>query len=669
MNASWNIPRNCLAWILISQVALIIPHFQRLPVWVLVVCGCCAIWRIMVFQGRWSFPVKIVKVLFSIFCFLGIFQSYGTLIGMEPTVALLFTGFSLKLLEVVTKRDVYVIIFLGYFVAITEFLFSQNFLIVVFVFITVLIITTALVALHQQGYQRFDLISLRKTLVLFMQAAPLMVVLFIIFPRFEPLWKVPMPSHQAKSGISETLSPGDISNLSQSSELAFRAYFTGEVPSREKLYWRGLVMSEFDGRTWRQGKLRKDFFSKLESQQHLQSFQAPILYSVTQEPSYQPWLFTLALAHSSDKNILAVNDYRLIRDGDIHTRIKYDVTSDLSVKMELKLSDKVRRTETLLPFRGNALSKNYARQMRNQYQSDKEFVDAVLINYFLEKFTYTLKPPLLGEDSIDDFLFNTQKGFCGHFASSFVFLMRSVDIPARVVSGYHGGELNPITGTILVHQFDAHAWAEVWLENKGWVRFDPTAMVSPDRIEYGLENALREEGSFLSDSPLSPLRYRDVVWINKLRLQLDAYSYYWSTWVLQYKGKRQLDLMTRLLGEISPFRVAAFMLGVGGLILFLVAFDVMKGRGKPKPPLEVQLYLKLCHRLHRAGFERLKHEGPIVFAQRITTTAQPWAPHVLAATRAFVTLSYEPISNEQKPAIIKHMKREVLKASYQLRLS
>jgi len=668
MHSVWFIPRNCLAWILIAQAALIAPHVERLPLWVLVVYGLCALWRIMVFQGRWSLPPKIVKAMLSIACFVGIYQSYGSLIGMEPTVALLFSGFSLKLLELVSRRDVYVLIFLAYFVALTEFLFNQDFAMVVLVFVTVMLVTTALIALHQKDYQRFDWISLRKTAVLFAQAVPLMVVLFIIFPRFEPLWQVPMPSHQATSGIGESLSPGDISDLAQSGELAFRVQFEGTPPPRTKLYWRGLVLSEFDGRTWRQGKLRKDFLSPQARREIQRSLQDPLRYTLVQEPSHQPWLFTLALAHSDDRHTLAVDDYRLVRDGDIHSRIKVDVVSDLTATIELTLSAKTHRRETILPFGGNPQARAYADNLYRQSSDDQAFIDAVMMAYYQQEFFYTLKPPLLGEHSIDDFLFNTRRGFCGHYASSFVFLMRAVGIPARVVTGYQGGEINPINGTVLVHQFDAHAWAEVWLADSGWVRFDPTGMVSPWRIEQGLERALGEDGSFLETSPLSPLRFRNIAWLNNIRLQLDAYSYYWSTWVLQYKGQRQLDVMTGLLGEITALRVSLLIVGMGALVMTLVAVLVLAGRGQPRSSAEVHLYLRLCRRLAAAGYGRRQQEGALTFARRISADGAAWAPALLAASEAINRLSYEAVSAQQRTVLLKQMRRDVLKVTVQLRL-
>jgi hypothetical protein len=290
------------------------------------------------------------------------------------------------------------------------------------------------------------------------------------------------------------------------------------------------------------------------------------------------------------------------------------------------------------------------------------------IRHFTEdKYYYTLKPPLLGEHSVDEFLFASKRGFCSHYASSFVFLMRSVGIPARVVVGYQGGEINPITGTVLVHQFDAHSWAEVWLAGGGWRRVDPTAAVAPNRIEFGLETAMLAEGSFLSDAPLSPMRYRNVQWLNKLRLQVDAFNFYWSSWVLQYKDERQSKVLQSLLGEVTPWRLAAFMLSVGGGLLLIVAFSLLRGRIKPALAAEVKAYFRLCKRLEKAGYHRLTHEGPIDFARRVAEQHPPWKQPLLAATRAFVSLSYEPLSSTQQQLLLGQLRREVALLSAQLR--
>jgi transglutaminase-like putative cysteine protease len=669
MSIIWQIPRNCLGWILVSQFALILPHIERLPWWVTAAYAVCALWRVMVYQGRWSLPPKFLKLILAVLCFFGIYQSYGTMVGLEPTVALLFSGFCLKLLEMVDKRDVYVIIFLAYFVALTEFLFSQDFLVSVFIFLSILLISTALVALHQHSYDKLNLFSLKKAAVMFSQALPLMAVLFIIFPRFDPLWKVPLPSHQAKTGLSESMAPGDISNLSQSGELAFRVVFDDDIPARKDMYWRGLVLSEFDGRSWTQAKLQKDFLTELQTKSLLATMTNPVRYTVYQEATHQPWLFSLALAYASDKEIKTVTDFRLIRTEDIHSRIKYQVSSDQDAVYGQTLSRQERTLEVLLPRNGNLKSREFAAATYLESTGDRDYIDKILTKFNRENYVYTLKPPLLGEDTIDGFLFDTRRGFCSHYASTFVFLMRAVGIPARVIAGYQGGEVNPISDTVLVHQFDAHGWAEVWLEGEGWVRFDPTAAVAPNRIEYGLEDAMEEEGSFLADTPLSPMRYRNIAWLNSARLQMDAFSYYWSSWVLQYKGDRQLRVLQSLLGEVTPWRIATLLLTVSSIVLLVVFGNLLKGRGRPKPATYVKWYLRLCKQLESAGYTRNTNEGAIDFARRIAGENPPWKPTLLSVTRNFVRLSYEQVPRQEQAILVKQLRRDVLKMIYQLRVN
>lgn len=668
MSISWKIPRNCLAWLLVAQVFLVLPHIKRLPLWVLATCFICACWRVLVFQGRWSFPHRWLKVVLAVACFTGIFNSYGTVIGLESMVALLITGFSLKLLEVADKRDVYVIIFLGYFVALTEFLFSQDFMITCLVFVSVVLISTSLVALHQQRYDQLNLTSLRTSGILFLQAIPLMVVLFIVFPRIGPLWSVPQPASQATTGISDTMSPGDISKLTQSGELVFRASFDGDVPKVEQLYWRGLVLSEFDGRSWHQGERYNASSTNGGVDNVPRRVDSPVRYSITQEATHQPWLFTLALAISQTQGIVMTPDFRLARTKPIRSRILYDVISDTGAVLELDLTEQAHRYESYLPPGNNPESRHFARKLYRLSRNDQEYVQKVL-EYFREQpFSYTLKPPLLGENTVDEFLFSTRRGFCSHYASSFVFLMRSVGIASRIVAGYQGGEINPISGAVLVHQFDAHAWAEVWHEGEGWIRVDPTAVVSPARIEWGLQNALAGERSFLSEQLLSPVRYRHVNWINQFRLRVDALSYYWQTAVLQYRGDRQIRLIERLIGEVSAWRVAGFILGVGLLVFSVVAVVLFRGRVQRSQPPWVKAYLRLCARLERAGFARASQEGAIDYARRMAEQDQVFAKHLMLATRAFVSLCYEPVDSEQKKTLLKQLRKESLKVSYLLRV-
>ena len=250
MNIQQRVPRNALVWIIISLFALVAPHAGRLPVWVLAVYVIAVVWRLQVHRGMWSFPGRWVKVAMTVSSFVGIYFSYGTLVGLEPTVALLLTAFALKFIEISQRKDAYVLLFLGYFICITEFLFSQDLLITLYSILTVLLVTTALVALHQPGQNRFNRGTIKLAGVMLLQAMPLMIVLFFVFPRFGPLWTVPLKTHAAKTGMSDFMKPGDVASLSQSADVAFRVKFDGEIPPKSALYWRGLVFSRLEQDVW-----------------------------------------------------------------------------------------------------------------------------------------------------------------------------------------------------------------------------------------------------------------------------------------------------------------------------------------------------------------------------------------------------------------------------------
>ena len=250
MNILQQVPRNALVWIIICLFALVAPHAARLPVWVLAVYVVAVVWRMQVHRGRWSFPGRWVKVALIVSSFIGIYASYGSLIGLEPTVALLLTAFALKFIELSQRKDAYVLLFLGYFICITAFLFSQDLLITFYLLVTVVLVTTALVALHQPGEHQFKRGTIRVASIMLLQAMPLMVVLFFVFPRFGPLWTVPIMSHTAKTGMSDFMKPGDVASLSQSADVAFRVKFEGEIPAKSALYWRGLVFSRLEQGVW-----------------------------------------------------------------------------------------------------------------------------------------------------------------------------------------------------------------------------------------------------------------------------------------------------------------------------------------------------------------------------------------------------------------------------------
>jgi transglutaminase-like putative cysteine protease len=531
-------------------------------------------------------------------------------------------------------------LFLGYFVCITEFLFSQDLLITLFSIVNVTLVTTALVALHQPGQHQFNRSSIRLASVMLLQAAPLMVVLFFLFPRFGPLWSVPIKSHTAKTGMSDFMKPGDVASLSQSADVAFRVKFEGEIPPKSDLYWRGLVFS----------KMKQGVWSSLGYYEVPVGEQRPtqvdtagdyLTYTVIMEPTQQRWLYSLQYARSSTGGVMHAPDFRLYSPSPLETEYMYEARSWPRIPVEPELSEWRRKTELKLPPRGNPQTRELAVAMRENAASDRAFVADVLRKFNREEYIYTLRPGLLrSRDQIDEFLFDTQRGFCEHYAAAFVFMLRSAGVPARVVAGYQGGEINPVNKTVIVHQFDAHAWAEVWYEGRGWVRVDPTAAVAPERIEWGLEEAMAAEGSFLAGAPLSPLRYRKLPLLNMLRLRYDALTYRWQSWVVGFNRDRQFELFQDFFGEISARVFVTLFLGSWALVLIPVAITLLRRRDTHEPSPADKHYLMFCERLENLGLTREPGEAPGDFAQRASEHAPEFSDELVRISTLYQQLAY-----------------------------
>ena len=640
MSTLQQIPRNALVWIIISLFALVAPHASRLPIWILALYAVAVIWRLQVHRGRWSFPGRWVKVVMILSGFVGIYASYGSFVGLEPTVALLLIAFALKLLELSHRKDAYVLLFLGYFICLTQFLFSQDLLVTLYALVSVTVVTTALVAIHRPGEHQFKLGTLHVASVMLLQALPLMIVLFFLFPRFGPLWTVPIKNHTAKTGMSDFMKPGDVASLSQSADVAFRVKFDGEIPVKSALYWRGLVLSRIEQGVWSALSFYDLPANQLRPQEVIIGGE-PIRYNVIMEPTQQRWLYGLKYARSDTRTVMQTSDFRLFSPTLIETEFMYTVDSWTDVPVEETLSDWRRTTETQLPPTGNAKTRKLSLELREQAGSNAAFVDLVLDRFRVEPYVYTLRPGLLPEqDSIDAFLFQSQRGFCEHYASAFVFMMRAAGVPARVVAGYQGGEINPVNKTVIVHQFDAHAWAEVWLASRGWVRVDPTAAISPLRIEFGLEEAMASEGSFLSTMLLSPARYRSIPLLNLLRLRYDALTYRWQTWVVGFDSERQFNLLRSFFGETTAKAFAIVLLGSWALVLLPVAISLFRAPDiEPVRPL-AKHYRIFCKRLARLDLIRGPGETPSQFAQRVAEEFPDYAEQLWQITDLYNQLAY-----------------------------
>jgi transglutaminase-like putative cysteine protease len=475
-------------------------------------------------------------------------------------------------------------------------------------------------------------------------------MLFLFFPRIAPLWSVPVPS-SSKTGISDTVRPGDIAKLSQSDELAFRVVFDGTMPELPDLYWRGLVYDDYLHGTWSQGPPR---LRRSPDRLVPEAERGPgISYRVLQAPTYATFLFGLATPVPSDNAIELRHTYTLQADKPLMSLMRYDVTSFPDFRRDAHLEDKPQRA-LVLPSGDNPRVRRWARANRDRLGSDAAYVEFVLAE-IAQRFTYTLEPPTLPEDNaIDRFWFDTQAGFCSHFAGAFVYLMRAVAIPARMVGGYQGGEVNPLSGHLIVRQYDAHAWAEVWQQGRGWLRVDPTAAVAPERIRSGL-NAALSEADRLSLSALTNARLGGFGGLNQLLYMFDSMQHRWNMWVVGYDANLQLDYLTKLLGQRpSPFAIG-IAIGVGGALSLLLA-GIVLFLHKPMGPTNAiaRAFLRFSKAMSRQGVFREPWESPMAFVTRSATHVQLPLGEVTAVVEGLEQLLYgcsagaEPSRAEQR---------------------
>ena len=604
------IPRISLVWLLIAQVLVIIPHLSHLPLWIIGFWLLCAGWRVQIFRMRARSPNAWAKALLMLAAGVGVFFSRGSLIGLEAGTVLLIAAFILKLVEMRSRRDALVLIMLGFFSVVTAYLFDDGMLAAIYSLLPVCALLAALIGLQQSLFAEQPLATLRLSAAMLLQALPLMLLLFIFFPRIDPLWTMPLPSGKSTTGLSDSMSPGDIAELSRSDALAFRAGFSGERPSQAKLYWRALTLEQFDGRRWSQARPWELAVAPVWQKQG-----EPWRYSIVMQPTSRRWLFGLDVARTDLTGARQLSDFSLQAADPLERSLLYEVESWPESVRDPTLSANSLQRNLLIPTDGNPRSQAWAKQLQDQYAQPAALVQALLQHFNREAFFYTLRPPRSGLDSIDDFLFESRSGFCEHYAGAMTYVLRAAGVPARVVTGYQGGEVNPAGNYVTVRQFDAHAWVEYWQPGTGWQTVDPTFQVAPERIEKGLQEAMAEEGSFLEDSPFSPLRYRQLAWLNDLRLGWDNLNYGWQRWVLGYQSRAQLELLKNWFGEVRAERLAIVLLGAGGLLLGVLALWLLKPWQNRAGPAQRQ-YQQFERLLLRQGLRRRVGEGPRDFAAR-----------------------------------------------------
>ena len=605
-------------------------HALRLPLWVTGVVASLLLWRVWLAWQDARLPSRWVLILLAIVLSTGVISSYMPFLGRDASVALLAVMTGLKCLELRTLRDATVVICLGYFLIVTNFLYSQT-ISTALVMLAVLVWLTATMVSFQSRDQRVPAArALRTAGALVAQAAPLMVVLFVLFPRIEgPVFGFPQATSAGVSGLSDTMSPGDLANLGLSDEVAFRVRFDTPPRKPANLYWRGPVLWDFDGRSWSMGSPLQPTAAGVQPDSE------PLRYQVTLEPHHMRWLFAVDLAGLAPPGAWLTADYQLLARRPVHLRLRYEMASHLTYRFGMDESPTLLRRALRLPSGFNPRTVELARKLRTQSATDIELVSNTLNLFRNQLFFYTLVPPLLGRHSVDEFLFDTRRGFCEHYASAFVFIMRAAGVPARVVTGYLGGEINPLGDYLIVRQSEAHAWAEVWLQGRGWIRVDPTAAVSPARIEVGVAAAVPQ------GEPLPNSVRGDFALLKRLRFAVDAVTNSWNQWVLGYTPERQSRLLKDVgIGAPTWQTLTILVMGVAGMVLLALAFFVLQRLRRPQPDPAQHAYHAFIRKLASIGLLREAGEGPLDFAHRVCDRKPKLAPQVRAITELYLRLRY-----------------------------
>ncbi len=618
------------------------PHALRMPWWLSLLTLGLYGWRTRLALSRAALPSRWLLLGVAALALAAVFFEYRTLFGRTPGIVLLVLFSGLKLLEMRTHRDGAVVAFLCYFLIMTNLLYTQSIPTAALMCAALLAVTFTLVGFAAP--RRSMRANLRTAGLLLAHAAPAALVLFLLFPRVQgPLWGLPQDAYSGVTGLSDTMSPGNLSHLAQSDSVAFRAEFQGDTPAPRQRYWRGPVLWDFDGRTWSMG------------QNWLERFEPPrgegrFDYVVTLEVHNRNWLFALESAASLPERGRYTNDGMIVASTPVRTRMRYALASVADAQTGLRESGGSLQRALALPAGGNPRARALAAQWRRGAKDDTEVVQRAVDYFRGAGLAYTLEPPLLGQETVDEFLFDTRAGFCEHFTSAFVFLLRAAGVPTRVVTGYQGGEVNTVDRIITVRQADAHAWAEAYLPGRGWLRLDPTAAAVPGRIESGLARSMRQ------GEPVPLLLRPQLEWLRSVRYNWEALAHRWNVMVLGYNPERQRDLMSRLGMRDADWRsmTAAMASALGAFTLLLLAWSL---RRLARPDPVQRAWRSFCRKLGARGVARAPHEGPRDYAERAAHRLPAAAAAIEAIAALYLGARYGRTASREQVAELKQRVR------------
>ncbi len=634
-----------------ALIVAIFPHLMHLPLWIPL--WCSVMWGYLLLSAgyHWPMPGKNFRRTLTLIGIIGVLVTFNRHLDQNAFISLMAVMAALKPFEMASHRDLMITVFLAYFIVITSLFVSETLVITLYMFFSVMITTAVLIRINDPGGRFKNQLALSARMMA--QAIPVMIVLFLLFPRIQGSLFGLSIAGSAKSGFSDRLAPGSVARLVKDNAVAFRAEFDGDIPETSSLYWRGIVFQNFDGRAWHAAK-NIPTRSKPPAGQH------PVTYTIALEPHQEKWMFVLEMPAITPPRTDFFSDYTLRARRTIKQQFRYKMTSNTQYRSWPESSQTL-DAFTRLPQGYNPKTRDLAAKLTENTKTSRQKAERLLDFFGSGAFEYQLKVPTLGKNSVDDFIFQSQKGYCEHFATAFVFMMRAVDVPARVVGGYQGGKRNPFANYLIVRQSDAHVWAEIWApDHDGWLRMDPTAVVAPDRIRLGLEGALSagELSEFLPWQPGQLIQQILLVW--------DLINTRWQAWFEGYSHEEQ-NLLLEKIG--LSFRTALASLQTMAILLLAIIAIVAAYAGfvlisfKDKPDTVTKYYAIFCSTLSKAGYPRAPNQGPVDYAVYVSENQPDLKDRVNEITDLYIQLRYRgqdsPINRSELIRRVRQLKKKL----------
>ena len=626
------VPINQRAFDLLSlTLALVLGvHAPHLPWWLSALLAIILGWRWWQRRQHTGRVPRWLKLPLLALLTLGLIAWYGSLFGREPGTALAVGLLILKLLETETARDAHVGVSFACFALMAALLFDQGLVATVVVALGLLPALATLRALEPAQAPTTLSHAMLPSLTLLAAALPLTLLSFLLIPRLaSPLWGAPSPD-QATTGLSDSMSPGNFTDLLTDDRPALRVTFDGAPPAPDLRYFRAYVMWNYDGRSWRHRRAEPSrTLAPIEVGQS-------IGYQISLEPTQQRILPSLDIPLAAPARARLQPDRELLADKRVTDPISYSLRSALHYRLQPTLGARERQLGLQLPTGFNPRTHALANEWRARYGSDDAAIVRAGLSLFHDGgFRYTLRPAPLGRNSVDDFLFSTREGFCEHYSSAFTLLMRAAGIPARVVTGYQGGYWNKLGNYLLIRNSDAHAWTEVWLAGRGWVRTDPTAAVRPERASLGAAAAAGDQLSW----------YR-TGWLQSARNHWDIVNRWWNQGVIGFDALRQRSLLTPFGIRDTDTALLGILLAITSVVFMLAGLAWALLRRQPRDPLRAAMR-QLERKLAQRGITRRLGEGPQHYLSRAARALPAQREELINLMNDYLELRYA--HNEPPP--------------------